>query len=137
MSVVDTKSWSTQHWIFKHYNDMQNTESLSTNYWLESNFHDLPLEYGDVEHKEIDRILSSLKFMYTYVKREQSQRVIEQIIPHITIINIEDIGCTKWDRLLYADKEFPRCTYHMDFNPKYCTFYKVFALKNWFTNNMI
>jgi len=25
--------------------------------------------------------------------------------------------------------------FHMEFNPKQCTFYKIFALRKWFVNN--
>lgn len=58
MSVIDTETWATQHWIFKHYNNVQNIKSRRTNKWLENNHHGLSIEFGDVEYEELSRILN-------------------------------------------------------------------------------
>jgi phosphoglucomutase len=88
MSVIDTETWATQHWIFKHYNNRQDGSTRRTNKWLEKHYHGLPIEYGDVEYEEIERILNSLKFDTIYVKGEQKQKMINEFIPHTTVYNI-------------------------------------------------
>jgi len=133
LSVIDTETWATQHWIFKHDN-AQNTTSRRTNKWLEQHHHGLSMGYGDVEYEEIDRILSSLKFSYIYVKGAQKQKIIEEFIPHTTIINIEEMGCPRLNQLCIEDN-LPCCIFHMNLNPKQCTFYRIFALRKWFINN--
>jgi len=135
MSVIDTDTWSAQHWIFKHRNNTQDAKSQRTNKWLEQNYHDLSMEYGDVEYEEIDRILNSLNFEQIYVKGEQKQKIINNFIPYTTVINIEELGCPRLDQLCVEDK-LPCCIFHMNLNPKHCTFYKVFALRKWFVNNI-
>ncbi|KAL4104850.1 hypothetical protein QTP88_020126 [Uroleucon formosanum] len=70
-SIVDTETWATQHWIFKHSKSLQDIKSRKTNKWLERNYHQLAIEYGDVEYEEVGKILNSLKFSCIYVKGEQ------------------------------------------------------------------
>jgi len=134
MSIVDTCTWATQHWIFKHSCGTQNGKSRKTNKWLERNFHQMTLEYGDIEYEELDRILNSLKFNHIYVKGEQKQTIITEFIPQVAVVNMEDMDCPRLDQLC-NDDTLPCCIFHMDFNPKHCTFYKVFALRKWFINN--
>jgi len=133
MSVVDTETWSTQHWIFKQPN-IQDAKSQRTNKWLERNYHQIAATYGDVEAEEIERILNSLNFQYIYIKGLQKQQIIQEYIPHITVINIEDLGCPRLDQLC-TEENLPCCIFHMNLNPKHCTFYKIFALRKWFVNN--
>lgn len=135
MSVVDIDGWSTQHWIFKHSLSTQDGKSRKTNKWLESNFHQLALEYGDVEYEELDRILNSLKFETIYVKGEQKQKIITEYIPQVNVINMEELGCPRIDQLCDENWTLPCCIFHMNLNPKQCTFYKIFALRKWFVNN--
>ena len=104
MSVIDTDAWSAQHWIFKHRNNTQDAKSQRTNKWLEHYYHDLSMEYGDVEYEEIDRILNSLNFEQIYVKGEQKQQIISNFIPHVTVINIEELGCPRLNQLCVEDK---------------------------------
>jgi hypothetical protein len=99
MSVVDTKTQASQHWIFKNGKSEQDEKSGKTNKWLEYNYHKLALEYGDVEYEEVSRILNSLKFDNIYVKGERKKQVIMEYIPHVRIINIEDFGCPKLDQI--------------------------------------
>jgi hypothetical protein len=134
LSVIDTETYSTQHWIFKHDKSTQDAKSRRTNTWLEHFYHDLSLEYGDVEYEEIGRILNSLKFDQIYVKGEQKQKIISEFVPHIMVINIEDLGCPRLNQLC-AEGNFPCCIFHINLNPKHCTFYKMFALRKWFINN--
>lgn len=133
MSIVDTESFATQHWIFKHSHETQNAKSRSVNKWLERNYHNLSLEYGDVEYDEVNRILNSLKFERIYVKGEQKQKIVQDFIPHVHIINTEDMDCPRLNQLCYDN--LPCCIFHMDLNPRQCTFYKVFALRKWYLNN--
>lgn len=133
MSVICTETQAAQHWIFKHPLITQDAKSQSVNKWLERNYHRLSIEYGDVEYKELDNILNTLKFKYIYVKGEQKQKMIEEIIPHVTVINMEELGCPRLNQLCTKDN-FPRCIFHMDINPYQCTFYKVYALKKWYVN---
>jgi len=58
MSVIDTDTWSKQHWIFEHCNNMQGAKNQRTNKWLEQHYHDLSMEYGEVEYEETERILT-------------------------------------------------------------------------------
>jgi len=134
MSIVDTATWATQHWIFKHSKSMEDNQSRKTNKWLERNYHQLSIEYGDIEYEELGKILNSLKFNCIYVKGEQKKQVLIEYIPHVALINIEDIGCPRLDQIC-DDETLPCCIFHMDFNPKQCTFYKVFAIRKWFVNN--
>ncbi|KAL4153420.1 hypothetical protein QTP88_001253 [Uroleucon formosanum] len=134
MSIVDTETWATQHWIFKHSKSMEDNKSRKTNKWLERNYHQLSIEYGDIEYEELDKILNSLKFRCIYVKGEQKKQVLMEYIPHVALINIEDLGCPRLDQIC-DDETLPCCIFHMEFNPKQCTFYKVFAIRKWFINN--
>jgi hypothetical protein len=133
MSVVDTITLSSQHWIFKHSRVTQIAKSRSVNKWLERNYHNLSMEHGDVEYEEVDRILNSLKFNRIYVKGEQKQKIIQDFIPHVYVINIEDLGCPRLNLLCHDN--LPCCIFHMDLNPKQCSFQKVFALRKWYLNN--
>ena len=134
MSIVDTETWASQHWIFKNSKSMQDNKSRKTNKWLERNYHNLSIEYGDVEYEELSRILNSLKFRNIYVKGEQKKQLLVEFIPHVVVINIEDMGCPRLDQI--CDEEtLPCCIFHMEINPKQCTFYKVFSLRKWFVNN--
>jgi len=134
MSIVDTETWSTQHWIFKNSKLKQDNKSRKTNKWLERNYHQLSLDYGDIEYEELSRILNSLKFRCIYVKGDQKKQVLMEYIPHVALINIEDIGCPRLDQIC-DDETLPCCIFHMEFNPKQCTFYKVFCIRKWFINN--
>ncbi|KAL4119474.1 hypothetical protein QTP88_012281 [Uroleucon formosanum] len=132
--ILDTATWATQHWIFKHSKSMEDNKSRKTNKWLERNYHQLSIEYGDIEYEELDKILNSLKFRCIYVKGEQKKQVLMEYIPHVALINIEDLGCPRLDQIC-DDETLPCCIFHMEFNPKQCTFYKVFAIRKWFINN--
>ncbi|KAE9523208.1 hypothetical protein AGLY_016396 [Aphis glycines] len=134
MSIVDTATWTTQHWIFKNSKSIQDNKSRKTNKWLERNYHQLAIEYGDIEYEELGKILNSLKFNCIYVKGEQKKQVLMEYIPHVALINIEDLGCPRLDQIC-DDETLPCCIFHMEFNPKQCTFYKVFAIRKWFVNN--
>ncbi|KAF0719455.1 Integrase catalytic domain-containing protein [Aphis craccivora] len=119
MSIVDTETWATQHWIFKNSKSMEDNKSCKTNKWLERNYHQLSIEYGDMEYEELG---------------EQKKQVLMDYIPHVALINIEDLGCPRLD-LICDDETLPCCIFHMEFNPKQCTFYKVFSIRKWFINN--
>ncbi|KAL4130777.1 hypothetical protein QTP88_008166 [Uroleucon formosanum] len=99
MSAVDTETWATQHWIFKNSNSKQDNKSRKTNKWLERNYHQLPLEYGDIEYEELGRILNSLKSDCIYVKGEQKKQLLMEHIPHVALVNIEDLGCPRLDQI--------------------------------------
>jgi len=55
MSILDTETWATQHWIFKYSKSMQDSKNQKTNKWLLHNFHQLSIDYGDIEYEEIVR----------------------------------------------------------------------------------
>jgi hypothetical protein len=133
MSVLSIDTQTAQHWILKHKSLKQDTKSQNTNKWLERNYHGLPLEYGDVDYKELGNILKSLKFEYLYMKGLQKQKNIE-VIPHVTVINLEELECPRLDQL-QTNNILPCCIFHKDLNPKKCTFYRVFAIRNGFINN--
>jgi len=134
MSIVDTQTWATQHWIFKHSHLRQDNKSRKTNKWLERNYHQLSLKCGDIDYKEVDRILNTIKFDTIYVKGEQKKQVLLEFIPHITVINIEDLGCPRLDQIFDVET-LPCCIFHKDLNPKHCSFYNIFAIRKWFINN--
>lgn len=135
LSIVDVDTWASQHYIFKLCNVItQNLKSRNVNKWLENNYHGLSLNYGDIEYKELDRILNSFKFELIYVKGLQKQAIIKEIIPQIDVINLEDLGCPRLDQLCIEDG-LPCCVFHKYSNTKQCSFHKVFALKKWFINN--
>ncbi|KAF0753969.1 Uncharacterized protein FWK35_00030107, partial [Aphis craccivora] len=62
--------------------------------------------YGDVEYEELGRILNSLKFYCIYVKGEQKKQLLMEHIPHIALVNIEDLGCPRLDQIC-GDKTLP------------------------------
>jgi hypothetical protein len=99
MSIVDIETWATQHWIFKHSKSMEDNKSPKTNKWLGHYYHQLAIEYGDIEYEELSRILNSLKFGCIYVKGEQKKQVLMEYIPHVALINIEDLGCPCLDQI--------------------------------------
>jgi len=134
LSIVDTETWATQHWIFKNSKSIQDNKSRKTNKWLECNYHQISVDYGDIEYEELSRILNSLKSTYIYIKGEQKKQLIMEFIPHVTIINIEDLGCPRLEQIC-DEENLPCCIFHKDLNPKQCTFYKVFAIRKWFINN--
>ena len=134
MSIVDTETWATQHWIFKNSKSMQDSKSQKTNKWLLHNFHQLSIDYGDIEYEELDRILNSLKFDCIYTKGEQKKQLLIEYIQHVAVINIEDLGCPRLDQIC-DEENLPCCIFHKDLNPKQYTFYKVFAIRKWFINN--
>lgn len=134
LSIVDTNTLSTQHWIFKHSQASQNAKSRSVNKWLKNNYHQLPLEHGDVDYKELPNILKSLTFDIIYVKGEQKQKMIKDIIPQIEVHDIKQLGCPRLGQI--CDEEtLPYCIFHKELNIKQCTFFKVFALRKWYINN--
>jgi len=134
MSIVDTETWSNQHWIFKHTSLKQDAKSRSVNSWLKRLYHGLSPDYGDVEYEEIHNIFQSLKFNRIYVKGLQKQQIINEFMPHATVFNFENLECPRLCQL--SDETLPCCIFHMDFNPKQCTLNKVFALKKWYVNNV-
>lgn len=99
MSVVDTETFACQHFIFKTPLKSQNAKSKSVNRWLFRNYHQISLEYGDIEYEEIDRILNSLRFERIYVRGEQKRQIINEIIPHVDVQNIELLGCPRLNQL--------------------------------------
>jgi len=62
MSIVDTVTWATQHWIFKHSKSMEDNKSHKTNKWLERNYNQLAIEFDDIRYEELGEILNSFKF---------------------------------------------------------------------------
>jgi len=52
MSIVNTETWATQHWIFKNSNSLDENKSRKINNLLERNYHKPALEYGDLEYEE-------------------------------------------------------------------------------------
>jgi len=58
MTIVDTETWASHHWIFKNSNFKQDNKSRKTNKWLERNHHQLSVTYGDVEYEELSIILN-------------------------------------------------------------------------------
>lgn len=134
MSILDTETCSSQHWIFKHTSLTQDAKSRSVNSWLKRLYHGLSLEYGDVEYVEIQRIFDSFKFNKIYVKGLQKHQIISEFMLHAQVINMEDLECPRLGQL-NDEVTLPCCIFHKDFNPKQCTLYKVFALKKWYINN--
>jgi hypothetical protein len=134
LSITGIESMATQHYIFKHYDNSQNAKSRSVNKWLERNYHGLSIEYGDIEYKEINKILNSFTFDSIYVKGEQKQSIIKNFIPHINVVNLEDLDCPRQAEL--CEDNLPCCIFHKDKHYTQCTFYKIFVLKKWFNNNI-
>jgi hypothetical protein len=134
MSIVDTETCSTQHWIFKHLNNIQDEKSISVNKWLQHHYHRLSLECGDVEYKELCKILNSFKFNSIYVKGDQKRKIIKEYLPHVNVVNLENLGCPRLNEVCDEETQ-PCCISHKDSSPNQCTFFKVFALKKWFINN--
>ncbi|KAF0750966.1 Uncharacterized protein FWK35_00014215 [Aphis craccivora] len=100
MSILDTETWATQHWIFKYSKSMQDSKNQKTNKWLLHNFHQLSIDYG-----------------------EQQKQLLIEYIPHVTVIDIEDLGCPRLDQIC-DEENLACCIFHKDLNPKQCTFYK-------------
>jgi hypothetical protein len=61
----------------------------------------------------------------------ENKKMIENIILHVTVINMDELGCPRLNQL-YTKKDFPSYIFHIDINPYKCTYYKVHALKKWY-----
>lgn len=133
LSVVDTDTYATQHWIFKHATPTDE-KSRNVNAWLKKHRHSMQPQYGDVEIEELPRILNSLKFTDIFVKGLQKRDILQQYMPHVNVINMEDIGCPRITQLT-TNSSYPSCLFHMNLNPTYCSFYKMFMLRHWYINN--
>ncbi|KAE9542426.1 hypothetical protein AGLY_003287 [Aphis glycines] len=126
MSIVDTETWTNQHWIFKNPKSMQDNKSRKTNKWLERNYHQLSIDYGDVEYEELIQL---------HLRQRKTEKTsYMEYVPHVALINIEDLGYPRLDQIC-DDETLPCCIFHMEYNPKQCTFYKVYAIRKWFVNN--
>jgi hypothetical protein len=90
MSIVNTETWASQHWIFKNSKTMQDNKSRKTNKWLEHNYHKLTIEYGDVEYEELSRIISSLciykKYTLFYLHYTTKKKYLQS--KYITLITL-------------------------------------------------
>lgn len=135
MSIVGVETMVTQHYIFKHGDHTQNAKSRSVNKWLERNYHGFSIEHGDIEYTEIDKILNSFGFRYIFVKGEQKQNIIKTYIPHVDVIDLEELDCPRLDELCVEKKNLPCCIFHMHKHYTHCTLYKSHVLKKWFLNN--
>ena len=139
MAIASVDDGSCQHWVFKTPHETQNARSRSVNKWLYRNYHQLSLDCGDVEYREIERILKSLDFTCLYEKGEQKQRIIENYIPDFDVIDLQELGCPRLNQLRDASKshlsQSTRCLYHKNLDFTHCTFYNVLNLKKWLVNN--
>ncbi|KAF0733005.1 Integrase catalytic domain-containing protein, partial [Aphis craccivora] len=109
MSIVDTDTWATQHCIFKDSKYIQDSKSQKTNKWLLHNFHQLSIDNGDIEYEELGNILNSLKFDCIYTKGEQKKQLLIEYIPHVAVINIEDLGCPRLDQICDEEILYIKC----------------------------
>lgn len=134
MSIVDIKSCTMQHWVFKHSSLTQDAKSRSVNNWLKRRYHGLTLDCGDVEYTEIEKIFQSIKYNTIYVKGLQKNTIISEFMPYTNVMNMEDLMCPRTDNLAY-DNTLPRCILHKEFHTTKCSLYKAFVLKKWFINN--
>ncbi|KAF0759752.1 Uncharacterized protein FWK35_00009115, partial [Aphis craccivora] len=71
------------------------------------------------------------KYMIKEMSVVDTETVSRRHIPHVALVNIEDLGCPRLDQICGGDVTLPCCIFHMEFNPKQCTFYKVFAIRKW------
>lgn len=132
MSVIDTRNDAVQHWLFKHTNlPAETVTSHRVNGWVKRYGHQLLISSGDVEYREVERILKSLRYDIIYVMGSYKQNIISKIIPYVNVINLDDFGCPTMNQLCVIGDAFPRCIQHGDVNPKQCTLYIVFTIKNW------
>lgn len=134
LSVLCINSNASQHWIFKSSHIIQNAKSRSVNNWLERHYHGLAIDDGDVRYEELPKILHSLKFKTIYVKGEQKEKIIKTYLPHVTVINLEEMGCPPLDYLCVTQPAC--CIFHMNLISKQCTYYKIFVLKKWMLDNI-
>jgi len=69
------------------------------------------------------------------VKGLHKQWIINEFMPHVTVFDLENWeNCPRLREL--NEETLPCCIFHLEFNPKQCTLYKVFALKKWHLNNV-
>uniref|UniRef100_A0A2S2PGG5 Uncharacterized protein n=1 Tax=Schizaphis graminum TaxID=13262 RepID=A0A2S2PGG5_SCHGA len=144
MSIVDVDSCASQHWIFKHVQTTYPAKSRAVNMWLYRNYHQLPLDCGDVQYLEIDRIFKSLHFECIYVKGEEKRQIVQDFIPGVKIIEMgTDLECPRLNQLhgraaenTHRELKSPCCLYHKDLDSTQCTYNRVFTLLRWFKNNM-
>lgn len=140
LSVIDVYSSAVQHWIFKTPSELQNARSRSMNKWLFKNYHQLSEKCGDVEYGDLERIMKSLTYTTIYVKGKQKAQIIENYIPNVEVIDLQQLGCPRLNQLCGAwTTSSPTvstcCIYHKDLNYTQCTFYRIFFLKQWLVNN--
>lgn len=76
-------------------------EVIAQNNFITNNFHGL--EWNDGEHafKDMSNILWSMthKLSLLYVKGTEKSKILQTLLPHLQVVNIEDLGCPSFDRL--------------------------------------
>lgn len=140
---ADLNSCASQHYIVKSPGEYQNARSRSVNNWLFRNYHQLSLDCGDVEYSELERIFNSLTYSCIYVKGEQKQKMIQNYLPNVEIIDLLQLGCPRLNQLCININQIPLslassvvcCLYHKNLNYTKCSYNRIFKLKQWFLNN--
>jgi hypothetical protein len=145
LSIIDADldCCASQHYIMKSPSEYQNARSRSVNNWLFRNYHQLSLECGDVEYSELDQIFDSLTYSCIYVKGEQKQKIIQNYLPNVEIVDLQQLGCPRLSQICANISQKPSslpspvacCLYHKNLNYTKCTYYRIFMLKKWFLNN--
>lgn len=143
MSVIDIDGAVIHSWMFKHSAEIlrQNMKSRRVNGWLKRNYHQLSYEDGDVDYREIEKIINSLKFTRIFVKGEQKQNIINSFLSdreNISVIDTADMGCPPLRQLksVKTGDSSICCIYHKDFDRTQCTLYKVMVLRKWLVDNI-
>lgn len=139
LALYDLNQHSSQHWIFKPPEGLEVTarKAVRANDWVSRHLHRIPWEEGDVEYKELTRILDQIASQYDviYVKGQQKiEFLLEEVSLQPAIVNVENLGCPKICVLLEPLRLGCHCIFH-NFDPTLCTAYRAKAIGRWILCN--
>jgi len=90
------------------------------NYFATNNFHGLEWNDGECGYKYVTHMLSKMtqNFNVLYVKGTEKTKVLQSFMPHLKVLNIEELGCPSFEKLPLFDalcqneihNEYPRCS---------------------------
>ena len=71
------------------------------NDYVTHNLHGLAWYKGRTPYERLEKVVQRMTWGYTvlYVKGEEKKRVLQNIVKHANVVNIEEHGCPKLDKL--------------------------------------
>jgi hypothetical protein len=131
ISIFFYDSKNIFHFFMKIPNYYENTSRESRRFV--KNWHHIPADYGDTSIKTIIRYLNQPNSTL-YIKGLQKLRILEKFTFN-EIINLEDLGCPRFDLLEESEPHF--CSFHETHPTTHCSFRKLLKLIHWYDSQFI